>query len=46
MKRSWETALQKENEAAQEVSERPSLSLDNVAYIVYSSGTTGQPKGT
>lgn len=41
----WCNQLMKENEAYPKLCNKPSLTLDNLAYAVYSSGTTGKPKG-
>lgn len=44
LNKGWQQSLEKENESLGEVPPLSS-SLDDLAYIVYSSGTTGQPKG-
>lgn len=40
----WDERLEKEN-AAKPALEKLKITLDDLAYIVYSSGTTGKPKG-
>ena len=40
----WEARIAEENEAYPEPA-LPDVKLDNLAYTVYSSGTTGKPKG-
>lgn len=40
----WEDRVAEENESGQHV-EKVKSTLDDLAYIVYSSGTTGKPKG-
>ena len=41
----WIGKLKKENEAIGKVPPMLPMTLDNLAYSVYSSGTTGKPKG-
>ncbi|ELT98363.1 hypothetical protein CAPTEDRAFT_224942 [Capitella teleta] len=41
----WIATLQKTNEQHPGFTSAPDVTLDSLAYIVYSSGTTGKPKG-
>ena len=41
----WIEKLGKENSLIKEKTQSLDVTLDNLAYIVYSSGTTGKPKG-
>jgi len=42
----WRSEVEKELSQINVLPEEEKLSLSNLAYIVYSSGTTGKPKGT
>lgn len=44
LKDGWTDVLEAENKKLGEVTAQD-LTLDNLAYVVYSSGTTGKPKG-
>lgn len=45
LNKGWESRLEKENEKIGNDLPPLESSLDDLAYVVYSSGTTGQPKG-
>ncbi|XP_076821581.1 uncharacterized protein LOC143468326 isoform X2 [Clavelina lepadiformis] len=45
MDRNWMTTLKSENVASKSIIKRPAMDQSNLACIVYSSGTTGKPKG-
>lgn len=42
----WSDKVKKDNTGYKPLEGPPVLNLDNLAYTVYSSGTTGKPKGT
>ena len=42
----WIERLAEENKRRGSLPAQPHMSLNNLAYTVYSSGTTGKPKGT
>ncbi|XP_035825631.1 linear gramicidin synthase subunit D [Aplysia californica] len=41
----WQDAMKKDNEAKKFSLKKPEMGFDNLGYTVYSSGTTGKPKG-
>lgn len=41
----WIEKVNEEILAAKNIPDTPEMTLDNLAYVVYSSGTTGKPKG-
>ena len=41
----WQSRLEEQNSQHAAYSEPPAVHLNNLAYVVYSSGTTGKPKG-
>lgn len=41
----WVRRLEEENKRHTSIPPTPELTLDNLAFTVYSSGTTGKPKG-
>ena len=41
----WITQVNAALSAASKIPEMMPMTLDNLAYVVYSSGTTGKPKG-
>ena len=41
----WPERLEKENTSIDNIPPSLTVTLDSLAYIVYSSGTTGKPKG-
>jgi len=45
MKEDWVKELDNQNKSGETTPTSPDLNLDSMAYIVYSSGTTGRPKG-